>query len=70
MPNVFKTIINISVWLLFFKGLLAVVLTLYVVLKALMDGDTIPMLAAAGCAVGSFAFILACLAAWIRKKVE
>ena len=70
MPNVFKTIINISVWLLFFKGLLAVVLTLYVVLKAFIDGDTIPMLAATGCAVGSFAFILACLAAWIRKKVE
>ncbi len=70
MPSVFKTIISISVWILFFKGLAAVALTLYVVLNAFIDGEAIPMLAAASCAVGSFAFILACLAAWIRKKVE
>jgi len=70
MPNVFKTIINISVWMLFLKGLLAVVLTLYTVIVALTDGETIPIVAVGGCAVGSFAFILACVAAWIRRKVE
>jgi predicted acylesterase/phospholipase RssA len=70
MPNVFKTIINISVWILFLKGLLAVALTLYTVIKALADDGNIPMTAVAGCAAGAFAFILACVAAWIRQKVS
>ena len=70
MPNIFKTIINISVWMLFLKGFLAVALTIYVTLKAFIDGDPIPMLAAVGCAVGSFAFTMACVAAWVRQKVD
>lgn len=70
MPPIFKTIITISVWMLFLKGLLAVILTLYIVIVALVDGDKIPVVAVGGCAVGSFAFILACVAAWIRQKVE
>ena len=70
MPPVFKNIINISVWLLFLKGLLAVCLTIYAVMLALMNGETIPMVAVGGCAVGSFAFVLACVGAWIRQKVE
>ena len=71
MPNSFKSIINVSVWILFLKGLLAVGLTLYLIIKAFVDGDTLPMFgAAAGCAVGTMAFTMACLTAWIRKKVE
>jgi len=70
MSRSFKAIISISVWILFLKGLLAVALTIYAVVKALADGDSIPMTAVGGCAVGSFAFILACVAAWIRQKVE
>ncbi len=70
MPPVFKTIINVSVWMLFLKGLLAVVLTIYTVIVSLLEDGRIPIVAVTGCAVGSFAFILACLAAWIRQKVE
>ena len=66
----FKTIVSISVWILFLKGLLAVALTLYTAIGALIEGETIPMEAVAGCAVGSFAFILACVAAWIRQELE
>ena len=70
MPPVFKTIVNASVWILFVKGLLIALATLYTAGKAFLDGDTLPMVAVASCATGSFAFILACLAVWIRKNVE
>jgi len=70
MPTVFKTIVNASVWILFAKGLLIALATLYTAGKAFLDGDTLPIVAVASCAAGSFAFILACLAVWIRKKVE
>ena len=70
MPPVFKTIISASVWILFVKGVLIAAATLYTAGKALLDGETLPMVAVASCAAGSFAFILACVAAWIRKKVE
>lgn len=71
MPNVFKTLINVSVWFLFLKGIVAVALTLYIIIKAFVDGDPLPMFpAAAGCAVGSFAFTMTCVAVWIRQKVD
>ena len=70
MPPVFKTIINISVWILFVKGLLIAFVTIYTIGKAYMAHETTPMVGVAACAAGSFAFILACVAAWLRKKVE
>ncbi|UCE98075.1 MAG: hypothetical protein JSV74_01745 [Dehalococcoidia bacterium] len=70
MPPVFKTVISASVWILFAKGVLIAVATLYTAGKAFFDGEMLPMVAVAACAAGSFAFILACIAAWIRKKVE
>ena len=70
MPPVFKTVINISVWILFAKGLLIAVATLYTAGKAFLDGEPLPMVAVAACAAGSFAFILACVAVWLRKKVD
>jgi hypothetical protein len=70
MPSNFKSLINVSVWFLFLKGLMAVVLTIYTVIVALLRSEAIPMTAVASCAVGSFAFILSCLAVWIRQKVE
>ncbi len=69
MPPVFKGIVSVSVWLLFIKGLLAALATLYIASRALLAGDTLPMVAVAGCGVGSFAFILTCIAAWIRQKL-
>ena len=70
MPPVFKTIINISVWILFIKGLLIAIVTIYTIGKALLAGETTPMVGVVACAAGSFAFILACIAVWVRKKVE
>ena len=70
MPPVFKTIINISVWILFIKGLLMALATVYTASMAFLSGETLPIVVVAACAAGSFAFILACVAAWLRKKVE
>ena len=43
MPPVFKNIINISVWILFIKGLLIAIVTIYTIGKALLAGETTPM---------------------------
>jgi hypothetical protein len=43
MPPVFKTIINISVWILFIKGLLIALATLYTAGRAFMAGETLPI---------------------------
>jgi hypothetical protein len=69
MPNIFKTIINISVWMLFLKAVLATLVTLYFLIKTLVDGTFLPMVVVASCAVGCFAYILACIAVRIRQKV-
>lgn len=69
MPPIFKGIVTVSVWILFLKGLLAVVMTLYVLGRTLFAGESLYMVAAAGCAVGAFAFILACIGVWIRQKI-
>ena len=68
MPPVFKTIINISVWLLFIKVLIVLV-TVYTVGRAFMAGEATPMAGVAACAAGTFAFGMTCVAAWIRHKV-
>ena len=70
MSSVFKTIINVSIWFLFLKGVLAALVTIYTILNAYIDGERTPIVGAFSCAVGSFAFILACVAIWIKKKVE
>ena len=70
MPPVFKDIVSVSVWLLFIKGLLAALGTLYITGTAFLAGETLPIVAVGGCIAGSFAFIMACVAAWIRKKLE
>lgn len=70
MSNTFKTIINISIWFLFLKGVLAALVTIYTILKAYLNGEKTPMVGVVSCAVGSFAFILACVAVWIKTKVQ
>jgi hypothetical protein len=69
MPHIFKTIINISVWMLFLKAVLATLVTLYFLIMVFVDGEKLSMVVVASCAVGCFAYILACVAAWIRQKV-
>jgi len=69
MPHVFKTIINISVWMLFLKAVLATLVTLYFLILIFVNGEKLSMVVVTSCAVGCFAYILACVAAWIRQKV-
>ncbi len=69
MSPVFKTIINVSIWFLFLKGIMAALVTIYTILRAYIDGETTPMVGVASCAVGSFAFILTCLAIWLKRKI-
>ncbi len=69
MPHIFKTIINIAVWMLFLKALLATLVTLYFLIMLFVDGEKLSMVVVTSCAVGCFAFILTCIAAWIRQKV-
>jgi len=70
MPPIFKALITISVWVLFIKGWFVAIITVIIVGSAMLAGETLPMVGAAACAVGSFAFILVCVAAWIRQKVQ
>jgi len=70
MPPIFKALITISVWLLFIKGCVGIILNSMIIMSAMSAGESAPMASAVLCAVSSFAFILACVAAWLRKKVE
>lgn len=70
MPPVFKTIISVSIWILFIKGLLIASVTIYTLSRAYLAGETTPMVGVAACAAGTFAFGMTCVAALIRKKVD
>jgi len=70
MPPIFKAIITISVWVLFIIGWLATITTGISIGSAMLAGETMPMVAVANGFAGAVAFILACVAAWIRQKVE
>ena len=70
MPPIFKALITISVWLLFIKGCVGMIVAGLIITSAMLAGEPIPITSGIECAVSSFAFILACVAAWLRKKVE
>ena len=69
MPPIFKALISISVWLLFIKGCVGIIVAAIVNISA-MSGESTPIAGGLYCAVSSFAFILACVAAWLRKQVD
>ncbi len=69
MPPIFKALVTISVWLLFLTGCMGVIITGIVMLSAMTAGKTL-MEGLVSCAATSFAFILACVGAWLRKKLE
>ncbi len=70
MPPIFKTIVNVSVWILFIKGILLAFVTFYTFGSAYLSGEGTPIAGIASCAAGTFAFIMACIAVWIRRKLE
>jgi len=70
MPNIFKALISISVWVLFIVGWCATLTTGIMMVRASMADEIPPLVAVANGIGGSFSFILACVGAWLRKKVE
>lgn len=70
MPHVFKTIVNTSVWILFIKGILLILVTIFTFSRAYINGETTPIVGLVSCAAGTFAFGMTCIAVWIRKKIE
>ena len=70
MPHVFKTIVNTSVWILFIKGILLILVTIFTFSRAYINGETTPIVGLVSCAAGTFAFGMACISVWIRKKIE
>ena len=70
MPPIFKAVITISVWVLFIVGWCATISTGIVMVSTSEMPQTMPMAAVVNGIGGCVAFILACVAAWIRKKVE
>jgi hypothetical protein len=70
MSPVFKTLVNISIWILFTKGILIALVTLYTFGRVYLNGEGTPMVGVVSCIAGTFAFISACAAIWIRRKIE
>lgn len=70
MSPMFKTLVNVSIWIMFLKGLLAVMITIYTIGQAYWCGQTTPMVGVISCAAGTFAFAMTCVAVWIRGKID
>jgi hypothetical protein len=70
MRAVRGAIVDVSVALLFVKGLLLVPVTIYTFTRAFLAREPTPAVGVASCAAGTFAFAMACLAVWIRKQLD
>lgn len=65
-----RTVVDMSIWLLFVKGLCLVPVTIYTFARAYRAGEATPAVGVASCAAGTFAFGMTCLAVWIRTRLE
>jgi hypothetical protein len=70
MSPIFKNILNITIWILFIKGIVLVPITLYTTYQAYLTDGTMSLVGLASCATGTFAFTMACFIIWIKHKVE
>jgi hypothetical protein len=70
MKPIFKTLLNLSIWILFVKGLLLIPVTFYTFGLAFLCGELSPIVGIASCAAGTFAFAMACVAIWIRDHMQ
>ena len=70
MPPTFKTTVSASVWMLFVKGELVALVAVYTAGRAYINGEGAPIVGMAACAAGTFAFTMACVAVWIRRRLE
>jgi hypothetical protein len=70
MQPIFKSVVSASIWILFIKGVLIMLVTLFTFAQAYLNGKATPMTGVAACAAGTFAFAMACVAVLIRRKIE
>lgn len=66
MPSIFKAVVTIAVWVLFIKGLFNVVVSLVSGFTKMMPMSDVEAMGGLGIA----ALTLACVGAWLRKKLE
>lgn len=69
MPSIFKTLTSISVWVLFFHGLIAIAWG-GVDMFIFTGGWQLTTMAAISCSIGTVNLILAAVAARLRQKME
>jgi hypothetical protein len=70
MPPVLKTLVTISVWVLFIVGWIATITTGVMMVMAGMAGVLPPMVAVVNGSAGGAFFILACVGAKIRQGMK
>ncbi len=70
MNQTYKTMLNLAIWILFIKGLLTIPVTFYTMGQALLGGKISPIIGIASCAAGTFSFAMACVAIFIRNKIN
>lgn len=70
MKNRYTIIMDVIIWVLFFKGILLIPITLYVTWKALFRGKYSLSVGIASCVAGTFAFSMSCVALWLKSKLE
>lgn len=69
MRAVYIKIMEISIWILFIKGLLLIPVTFYTLGKAFLAGEPTPLAGVISCAAGTFAFGMACFVIWMRSRI-
>jgi hypothetical protein len=70
MSPIFKTILNITIWILFIKGIVLIPITLYTTGQAYLNQGTMSIVGLASCATGTFAFTMACIIIWIKQQIK
>lgn len=70
MRRVRLAIVDTSIALLFTKGPLLVPVTVYTFTRAYLAREPTPLVGVASCAAGTFAFAMACFAAWVRRQLD
>lgn len=70
MRDARRAVVDASIGLLFFKGLLLVPVTLYTFARAYLAREPTPAVGVASCAAGTFAFAMACFGVWVRKRLD
>jgi len=69
MPQIFKALVSISVWVLFIHGIVAILwggIDMYF----LTGGGRLTMMAAISCSIGTVNLILVAVAAKLRQMLE